>query len=166
MSKRNQTWDSYKEEVETEILSQSVFKPLVWKRYIDVIFSLWTTNRDRIEHFIEQANNHYPTIKSTAEISDKETTFLDTCIYKGERFERNAILDVRTHFKPTETFQYTDFTSCQPQGVKEGFKRGGPPTSQNKLFPNNIRRENYKFQSASATERLPRGSKLTQPSQR
>ena len=39
--------------VETEILSQSLFKPLVWKRYIDDIFSLWTTNRDRIKHFIE-----------------------------------------------------------------------------------------------------------------
>ena len=145
--------------VETEILSQSLFKPLVWKRYIDDIFSLWTTNRDRIEHFIEQANNHHPTIKFTAEISDKETTFLDTYIYKGERFERDAILDVRTHFKPTETFQYTHFSSCHPQGVKKGFiKRGGPPTSQNKLFENNIRRENYKFQSASATERLPGGS--------
>ena len=27
----------------------------------------WTTNRHRIEHFIEQANNHHPTIKFTAE---------------------------------------------------------------------------------------------------
>ena len=108
----------------TEILSQSLFKPLVWKRYIDGIFSLRTTNRDRIEHFIEEANNHHPTIKFTAEISDKETTFLDTYIYKGERFERDAILDVRTHFKPTETFQYTHFSSCHPQGVKKGFIKG------------------------------------------
>ena len=121
--------------------------------------SLWTTNRDRIEHFIEQANNHHPTIKFTAEISDKETAFLDTYIYKGERFKRDATLDVRTHFKPTETFQHTHFGSCHPQGVKKGFIKGGsPPTPQNKLFQNNIRRENYKFQSASATERLPRGS--------
>ena len=110
--------------VETEILSQSLFKPLVWKRYIDDIFSLWITNRDRIEHFIEQANKRHPTIKFTAEISDKETTFLDTYIYKGERFERDAILDVRTHFKPTETFQYTHFSSCHPQGVKKGFIKG------------------------------------------
>ena len=104
--------------VETEILSQIGFKPLVWKRYIDDI-SLWTTNRDRIERFIEQANNHHPTIKFTAEISDKETTFLDTYIYKGERFQRNAILDVRTHFKPTDTFQYTHYSSCHPQRVKK-----------------------------------------------
>ena len=108
--------------VETGILSQSLFKPLVWKRYIDDIFSLWTTNRDRIEHFIEQANNHHPTIKFTAEISDKETTFLDTYIYKGARFERDAILDVRTHFKPTETFQFSHFKSCHPQG--KGFIKG------------------------------------------
>ena len=84
--------------VETEILSQSLFKPLIWKRYIDDI-SLWTTNRDRIEHFIEQANNRHPTIKFTAEISDKETTFLDTYIYKGERFKRDAILDSAYSFQ-------------------------------------------------------------------
>ena len=58
------------------------------------------------------------------EISDKETTFLDTYFYKGERFERDAILDVRTHFNPTETFQYTYFGSCHLQGVKKGFIKG------------------------------------------
>ena len=89
--------------VETDILSQSELKPLVWKRFIDDIFSFWTINRDGIEQFFEQANNHHRTIKFTAEISDKETIFLETYIYKGTRFERDAILDVRTHFKPTET---------------------------------------------------------------
>ena len=74
--------------------------------------------------FIEQANKHHPTIKFTAEISDTETTFLDTSIYKGERFRSNSVLDVRTHFKPTETFQYTHFSSCHPLGVKKGFIKG------------------------------------------
>ena len=41
--------------------------------------------------FIEQANKHHPTIKLTAEISDAETTFLDTNIYEGERFKRNSV---------------------------------------------------------------------------
>ena len=67
-------------------------------------------------------------IKSKAEIFDKETTFQDTYIYKGARFERDAILtwilDVRTHFNPTETFQYTHFSSCNPKGVKKGFIKG------------------------------------------
>ena len=31
---------------------------------------------------------------------------------------------MRTHFKPTETFQYTFFTSCPQLGVKKGFVKG------------------------------------------
>ena len=37
-------------------------------------------------------------MKFKAEISDTETTFLDTYIYKAARFERDAILDVHTLF--------------------------------------------------------------------
>ena len=110
--------------VETDILSHSTFRPLVWKRYTDDIFSLWTINRVEILQFIEQANRHHPTIKFTAEVSEAETTFLDTTIFKGERFLKDSILDVRTHFKPTETFQYTHFTSSHPLGVKKGFIKG------------------------------------------
>jgi len=29
--------------------------------------------------------------------------------YNGQRLETELVLDVRTHFKPTETFQYTLF---------------------------------------------------------
>ena len=68
--------------VETELLSRSTFKPLVWKRYIDDIFSLcclWDISREKLKQFIEQANNHHPTVKFTAEISKTETTFLDYC---------------------------------------------------------------------------------------
>ena len=43
--------------VETEILTESAFKPLVWKRHIDDIFSLWDTNREVLTGFIDQANN-------------------------------------------------------------------------------------------------------------
>ena len=48
----------------------------------------------------------------------------ETLQSKGERFEKERILDVRTHFKPTETFQYTHFNSCHPAGVKKGFVKG------------------------------------------
>ena len=42
-------------------------------------------------------------------------------MYKGVRFNKDCILDVRTHFKPTETFQNTNFYSCHPPGVIKGF---------------------------------------------
>ena len=72
--------------VETEIINKSKIKPLEWKRYIDDVFSLWDTNREEIDQFILEANRHHPTIKFTAEISEEKTNFLDTTIFKGERF--------------------------------------------------------------------------------
>ena len=110
--------------IETQILSNSVTKPTIWKRYIDDIFSLWDVNKPDIDKFIEQANSHHPTIKFTAEISNTEITFLDTVVYKGKRCRDHSILDIKTHFKPTETFQYTHFSSSHPSGVKKGFVKG------------------------------------------
>jgi len=37
--------------VETEILDQRALKPLVWKRFIDDIFSLWDATREEITQF-------------------------------------------------------------------------------------------------------------------
>ena len=105
--------------IEKEILRQSVNKPLTWKRFIDDVFCLWDTNKEERENFIEQSNSYHPTIKFNAEVSQLETTFLDTTVYKGERFEKESILDVRTHYKPTETFQYKNYNSCRPAGVKK-----------------------------------------------
>ena len=113
--------------IEREIINRTHFKRLTWKRYIDDVFSLWNINKEEINLFIQLANSYHPTIKFTFEISDKEITFLDTGVYKGKRseiFGKESILDVRTHFKPTETFQYTHFTSCNPPGVRKGFIKG------------------------------------------
>ena len=42
-------------------------------------------------------------------------------VFKGERLKKESILNIKTHYKPTETFQYTHFNSCHPPGVKNGF---------------------------------------------
>ena len=110
--------------IERQILRQSNKKLLVWKRYIDDVFSLWDTSTDKIEEFLEKANSFHPTINFTAEISETEITFLDTKVYKGERFHKESILDVQTHYKPTETFQFTNFYSCHPPGITKGFIKG------------------------------------------
>ena len=75
--------------IETTILSRTVFKPTVWKRYIDDIFSLWDgdVSKPDIEAFIEQDR------------TDAETVFLDTVVYKGTRFKEKSILGLKTHFK-------------------------------------------------------------------
>ena len=45
-------------------------------------------------------------------------------VFKGDIFKEKSILDIKTHYKPTETFQYTHFTSCHPPVVKRGFIKG------------------------------------------
>jgi len=45
-------------------------------------------------------------------------------VAKRERFINESILDIKTQYKPTETFQYTHFNSCHPPGVKNGFIKG------------------------------------------
>ena len=110
--------------IETTTLSKTVFRTTVWKCYIHDIFSLWDMSKPDIEAFIEQANLHHPTIKFTAETFDTETAFLDTVVYKGTRFKEKSILDAKTHFKQTETFLHTHFTSCHPPNVKKGFVKG------------------------------------------
>ena len=74
--------------IEQAISRQSTNKPVAWKRFINDIFCLWDTNKEDIELFIEQAKAYHPTIKFTAEVSEIETTFLDTTVYKGELFEK------------------------------------------------------------------------------
>ena len=43
--------------VEADILSQSNTKQLEWKRYIDDMFSLWDTNIEEIDKFIEHGQS-------------------------------------------------------------------------------------------------------------
>ena len=145
--------------VKTEIIRLSLNKPLVWKRYIDNIFSLWNIDKKSIGSFIELANNYHPTIKFTAEISDIEITFLDTYIYKGYRLERESILDVRTHFKPTESFQYTEFSSCHPPGVRKGLIKGEAlrllrTNSSKKTFEDDNRQFKRKLRARGYTDNL------------
>jgi len=71
--------------IERAILRQSNTTPIFWKRFIDDIISMWDTNRDKIEEFLLKANNFHPTIKFTAEISEKETIFLDTIVTQQQQ---------------------------------------------------------------------------------
>ena len=100
--------------------------------YIDDMFSLWDCNKQEINLFIEQANSFYPTVKLTAEISENETTFLVITNYKGERLKNESILDIRTHYKPTETLypiyihrsQFRQYTVCSySNGTEKSTKK-------------------------------------------
>ena len=92
----------------------------MWEFFIDDVFSLWNGTKDEVNDFINKANTFHSTIKFTVEILEKEITFLDTNMYKGQRLYRGSIFDVRTHYKPTETFQLcTNFILVTHQASKK-----------------------------------------------
>ena len=110
--------------IEKEILRHSVNKPLTWKRFIDDVFCLWDTNKEEIEHFIEQANSYHLTKRFTAEVSQLETTFLDTTVYKGERFEKELILNVRKITKLLKHLSTETTTVATQQASKKASLKG------------------------------------------
>ena len=75
-----------------------------WKRFIgDIFIIIWTGTTAEFEQYMHTINQIHPTIKFTHEKSNTELTFLDVTLYKGDRFLHTNILDLRTHFKDTNT---------------------------------------------------------------
>ena len=89
--------------------------------------------------FVNFANTFHPTIKFSCEMSSQRAVFLDTEVFKGPRLSTHKILDSQTHLKPTETFQYTHFSSCHTLNCKKGFTKG----EALRLLRTNSVRENF-----------------------
>ena len=108
--------------VEKQPPATSPHKPLIWRKFIDDIFSVCTSPKVEINNFIDFANSFHTTIKFRHEVSSKKIVSLDTEVFQDPRLITDKILDVETHLKPTETFQYTQFS--HPLSVKKGFVKG------------------------------------------
>ncbi|GFR76762.1 hypothetical protein ElyMa_003951300, partial [Elysia marginata] len=63
--------------LEGKMLNSSPHQPLIWLRYIDDIFLIWTHGSSTLDQFLTHANNFHPTIKFTSEISPLKIPFLD-----------------------------------------------------------------------------------------
>ena len=64
---------------ETKALNNYPLKPLIWKRFMDDIFLIWTHGEDSLKEF-NYLNSLHPTIKFTSETSTKSVNFLDTTV--------------------------------------------------------------------------------------
>ena len=93
--------------------------PLVWWRYIDDIFAVWTHGEPALQLFVDELNCFHDTIKFTANWSTKEVVFLDTRVYL-----RNSLVETDLHIKPTDTHQYLRTDSCHPRHCKTAIPYG------------------------------------------
>lgn len=107
----------YLAQLEEAYLNTAPFSPLLYLRYIDDIFLVWTHGRDRLNTFIDGLNALKPRIKLTAEISDRLVTFLDVTVFKGPTFETTGILDTEIFYKSTNNFLYLHGSSHHPPHV-------------------------------------------------
>ena len=105
---------------------------------------------EEVSIFVNFANSFHTTIKFTCEISSESAVFLDTEVFKGPHLSSLRILDSQTHFKPTETFQYTHFSSCHPFNTKKGFIKG----EELRLLRTNSVKENFYKHKRDFEQRL------------
>ena len=67
----------FMDEIETKFLETQEFQPLVWFRYIDAVFFIWTHGPDKLVSFTTKFNNYHPNVKFTYESNKENITFLD-----------------------------------------------------------------------------------------
>ena len=68
-------------------------------QYRDDGFMVFSGTIAEIKEFFNIANEINPLLKFTFEISNSVMNYLDTDIFKGERFQNCGILDVKSHIK-------------------------------------------------------------------
>ena len=90
--------------------------PLLWKRYIDDIFLIWTHGEVSFLKFTEHLNTFHPTIKFQITDSTNSVNFLDTTVY----LTPNMTLATTLYIKPTDRMPLLHHTSHHPKACKTG----------------------------------------------
>ena len=98
---------------ETEALNNYPLKPLIWKRFIDDIFLIWTHGEDSLKDFVDYLNSLHPTIKFISETSTKSVNFLDITV----KLDQNRNIITTLYNKPTDTHLFLHHTSACPSSV-------------------------------------------------
>ena len=103
----------FMDQVETEFLKTQKYKPLVWFRYIDDVFFIWTHGKETLSWFLEDLNNFHPNIKFSHEVNKESIYFLDLNIRLSDG---NISTDL--YVKPTDRHQFLHYTSSHPDHTK------------------------------------------------
>ena len=101
------------DEFETKFIESQQNKPLVWFRYIDDIFFIWTHGEEKLKTFLESLNNFEPYLKFTHEFSKENIPFLDL---KVKLVDGKIKTDL--YIKETDRHQYLHYSSSHPNHTK------------------------------------------------
>ena len=87
-------------------------KSILYLRYIDDIFMIWTGTKQELLIFLENLNSKHKTIKFEHNISHSRISFSDTLIYRQEQYSSDNSLQ-KTHWSailPPCTFRPSKVT--------------------------------------------------------
>ena len=88
-------------------------KPLVWFRFIDDVFSIWTHGQEKLDSFLEEFNRCKSSLKFTYESSKTSIVFLDLKLSLS-----NGYLSTDLHIKFTDRHQFLHYTSSHLDHTK------------------------------------------------
>ena len=89
--------------------------PILWKRFIDDIFLIWTHGKESFLSFIQHLNSFHPTIKFEVTHSNKSVNFLHTTIY----ITPQNTLQTTLYIKPTDRMPLLHQASHHPNTCKK-----------------------------------------------
>ena len=98
----------------TSFLETQQLQPLVWFRYIDDIFFIWTHGEEKLKIFLNSLNEFDPCIKFTYESNKESIAFLDIKVSL-----RNGKVFTDLYVKPTDQHQYIHYLSAHPYHTKK-----------------------------------------------
>ena len=99
---------------ERKLLTGSYSKPLVWFRYIDDIFAIWTYGEDKCNDFMHYINSIHSCFQLTSNYSKECAQFLDVSV----SVDNSGNITTDLYVKLTDTHQYLMATSCHPNHTK------------------------------------------------
>ena len=105
---------------EEKALAKCPKKPLHYYRYLDDIWGIWTYSREDFDEFIKILNTHDASITLKYVSNDHSVDFLDTTTFKGPTFTHTHKLDIKVHFKDTDTHALLFKTSFHPTHTYRG----------------------------------------------
>ena len=66
----------FMDDVESKFLKTQSLQPLIWLRYIDNVFFIWTHAEEKLQLLLTDLNNYNPHIKFTYESNKEHILFL------------------------------------------------------------------------------------------
>eukprot|EP00061_Rhincodon_typus_P004621 g23024.t1 len=104
---------------EQDLFAAQNLRPMLYTRYIDDIFFLWTHGEESLKRQHSDINKFHPTIRLTMDYSLESVSFLDTPISIRDRH-----LCTSLYHKPTGNLMMLHFSSLHPKQMKTAIPYG------------------------------------------